>query len=59
MCFESWLKRNKISLNVAKTHKMLICSKSKQRAFISSNEKLDIKVKGENLMVVEKINTLE
>ena len=59
MSLESWLKGNKISLNVAKTHTMLICSKSKQKALINSNEKLDIKVKGENLMVVEKINTLE
>ena len=38
---------------------MLICSKSKQRALINSNEKLDIKVKGESLMVVENIKYLE
>ena len=58
MSLESWLKGNKISLNVAKTHTMLICSKSKQKALINSNEKLDIKVKGENLMVVGKIKYL-
>ena len=37
---------------------MLICSKSKQRALIDCNEKLVIKVKGENLMIVEKIKYL-
>ena len=58
MSLESWLKGNKISLNFAKTHTMLICSKSKQKALINSNEKLDIKVKGENLMVIEKIKYL-
>ena len=41
---ESWLKGNNI-LNVAENHTMLICSKSKQRALINSNEKLDIKFK--------------
>ena len=58
MSLESWLKGNKIFLNVAKTHTMLICSKSKQRALINSNEKLDIKVKDENLKIVEKIKYL-
>ena len=58
MSLESWLKGNKISLNVAKTHTMLICSKSKQRALINSNEKLEIKVKGENLMAAEKVKYL-
>ena len=37
---------------------MPICSKSKQRALIDSNEKLVIKVKGDNLMIVEKIKYL-
>ena len=55
MSLESWLKGNKISLNVAKTHTILNCSKSKQKALINSN---DIEVKGENLMVVEKIKYL-
>ena len=58
MSLESWLKGNKISLNVAKTHIVHICSKSKQKALINSNEKLDIKVKGENLLLVEKIKYL-
>ena len=58
MSLESWLKGNKISLNVAKTHTKLICSKSKQKVLINSTEKLDMKVKGENLMVVEKIKYL-
>ena len=58
MSLESWLHGNKISLNVAKTYTMLICSKSKQRALIKSNEKFDIKVKDENLKIVEKIKYL-
>ena len=40
---EYWLKGNKISLNVTKTHTMLICSKYKQRALINSNENLTLK----------------
>jgi len=44
MSLESWLKGNRI-LNIAKTHTLLICSKSKQRALINSNELLGIKVK--------------
>ena len=59
MSLESWLKRNNISLNVAKTHTILNFSKSKQRAFINSNEKLDIKVKDENVKVAESQNTFE
>ena len=47
-----------MSLTVAKTHTMLICSKSKQKALIKSNEKLEIKVNSENLMAVEKIKYL-
>ena len=58
MSVEFWLKGNKISLNAAKTHTMLIYSKYKQRALINSNEKHDIKVKDENLMVVDKIKYL-
>ena len=46
MRLESRMKENKISQNVAKTHSMLICSKtSKHRALISSNGKLDISAK--------------
>ena len=60
MSLESWLKGNKISLNVkcCKTHTMIICSKSKQRALLNSNRKLDIKVKDENLIVTESIKYL-
>ena len=32
---------------------MLICSKSKHRALINSNEKFGIKVKDENLKIVD------
>ena len=59
MRLESCLKGNKISLNVAKTHTMLICSKSKKRAPLTdSNEKIEIKVKNENLMAVGQIKGL-
>ena len=52
---ESLLTGNKISLNFAKTHTMLISSISKQIALINPNEELYIEVKDENLMVFEKI----
>ena len=58
MSLESWLQGNKISLSVAKTYTMLICSKYKQKALINSNEKLGIKVKDENSIIVEKIKYL-
>ena len=41
-----------------KTHTLLMCSRSKLRALINSNEKLGIKVKDENLKIVEKIKYL-
>ena len=41
-----------ISINVAKTQKMLICSKSKQRTLKNSNENLYITIEDDNLKVV-------
>ena len=55
---ESWLKGNKISLNVAKTHSMLICSKSKQNSLKNSNDKLDLKIQEDSLEVVKKTKYL-
>ena len=41
---ETWLKGNKISLNVAKIHSMLICSKSKHRSIKNSDETFGLKI---------------
>ena len=37
---------------------MLICSKSRQRPLINSNEKLDVRVMDETLQIVEKTKYL-
>ena len=42
---ETWLKGNKISLNVAKTHEILICSKSKHRSIKNLDETFDPKIR--------------
>ena len=55
---ESCLKGNKISLNVAKTHSMLICSKSKHRSIKNSDETLGLKIRDKSLDIGEKTNTL-
>ena len=51
---ETWFKGNKISLNVAKTHCMLICSKSKHRSIKNSHEMFDPKIRDKCLDIVEK-----
>ena len=40
---DSWLSGNKLSLNVAKTQGMLICTKNKQRSLECTNESLCLK----------------
>ena len=39
---DSWLKGNKLSLNVMKTHSMLISTKSELKALKSKNESLKL-----------------
>ena len=54
----TWLKGNKILLNVAKTHSMLICSKSKHRSIKNSDETFDPKIRDKSLDMVEKTKYL-
>ena len=45
----SWLKGNKLSLNVQKTNSMLICTKPKRKTLIDFNLKLDLTIEGNEL----------
>ena len=51
---DSWLKGNKLSLNVAKTQSMLIATKPKHRTLNNAAEKLNLEVRGRELDVVKK-----
>ena len=42
---ETWVIGNKISLDVAKTHSILICSKSKLRSIQNSDETFALKIR--------------
>ena len=55
---DTWLQGNKLSLNVAKTHSMLISTKQKQNSLKSQNKDLDLKIRDNDLEVVKKTNTL-
>ena len=51
---ETWLQGNKLSLNVAKTHSMLISTKQKHKSLKSRNEALDLKIRDNELEVAQK-----
>ena len=55
---ETWLKGNKISLNVTKIHSMLICSKSQHRSIKNSDEIFGLKIRDKSLDIVEKTKYL-
>ena len=55
---DSWLKGNKLSLNVAKTQSMLIATKPKHRTLNDATEKLNLEVRGRELDVVKKTKYL-
>ena len=55
---DSWLKGNKLSLNVAKTQSMLIATKPKHRTLNNAAEKLNLEIRGRELDVVKKIKYL-
>ena len=55
---DSWLKGNKLSLNVAKTQSMLIATKPKHRTLNNAAEKLHLKILGSELDVVNKTKYL-
>ena len=55
---EKWLKGNKPSLNVIKTHSMLISPKPKHKTLESQGESLKLKTRDNELEVVQNPNTL-
>ena len=55
---ETWLNGNKLSLNVAKTHSMLISTKQKGSSLRSRNEALELKIRENELDVVQKTKYL-
>ena len=55
---DSWLKGNKLSLNVAKTQSMLIATKPKHRALNDAAEQLHLKIRGCELDLVNKTKYL-
>ena len=54
----TWLQANKLSLNVAKTHSMLIPTKQKQDGLSSTNQNLELNICGNELYVVQKTKYL-
>ena len=55
---DSWLKGNKLSLNVVKTHSMLVCTKVKNKILDRSNHSLQVKIRETELEVVNKTKYL-
>ena len=55
---ETWLKGNKLPLNVVKTHSMLISTKQKHNSFKSQGEALDPRMRDNELEVVQKTKYL-
>ena len=55
---DTWLQGNKLSLNVAKTHAMLISTKQKHNSLKSRNEVLELKIRDNELEVVQKTKYL-
>ena len=55
---DTWLQGNKLSLNVAKTHSMLISTKQKHNILKSQNKDLVLKIRDNELEVVKKTKYL-
>ena len=55
---DTWLQGNKLSLNVAKTHAMLISTKQKHNILRSQNADLELKIRDNELEVVKEIKDL-
>ena len=53
---DTWLKGNKLSLNVAETHAMLVSTKRKHMTLKSQNKDLELKIRENELQVVQKTN---
>ena len=50
---DTWLQGNKVSLNVAKTHSMLISTKQKQNSLKSQSKDLNLKIRENDLEAVK------
>ena len=50
---DTWLQGNKLTLNVAKTHSMLIATKQKHKMLKCQNEELDLKICNKKLDIVQ------
>ena len=55
---DNWLQGNKLSLNVAKTHFMLVTTKQKHRILTGQNQDLKLKIRDNELEVVNKTKYL-
>ena len=55
---DTWLQGNKFSLNVAKTHSMLITTRQKHNVLKSSNQNLELNIRNNELDVVQKTKYL-
>ena len=55
---DNWLKGNKLSLNVAKTKSMLICTKSRRKILNSNDDKLNLLIRNRELESVDVIKYL-
>ena len=55
---DKWLKGNKLSLNVAKTKSMLICTKPKRRILENDDVKLTLMIRDRELDLVDEIKYL-
>ena len=51
---DTWLQGNKLSLNVAKTNSMLVSTKQKHNILKSRNEDLDLKIRDNELEIIQK-----
>ena len=55
---DTWLQGNKLSLNVTKTHSMLITTKQKRNVLKSTNQNLELNICGNELDIVQKTKYL-
>ena len=55
---DTWLQGNKLSLNVAKTHAMLITTRQKCNVLKSTNQNLELNIHDNELDVVQKTKYL-
>ena len=55
---DAWLQGNKLSLNVTKTHSMLITTKQKRNILKSTDQNLELSIRGKELDIVQKTKYL-